>query len=90
MKNLLVTTKHRGVWFAQVNDEQDITATTLTDLKNTRMAIKFGTTDGIQQLCKTGPTQNSKVSAMSDIAVLHDVTAVFNVTDEASVAWLTR
>lgn len=88
MKNILVTTKHRGVWFAQVPNDIDLTLTTLTGLKNTRMAIIWGTTDGPQQLCAIGPTEKSKLSAISDIEVLHDITAVFNVTDEAANKWL--
>ena len=84
MKNILITTKHRGVWFAQVDKKKDLTPTTLTDLKNCKMAIRWGTTNGIQQLCDTGPTNNSKISKSSDIAVLHDVTAVFDVTDKAA------
>lgn len=86
--NILVTTQHRGVWFAQVPEGTDLTSKTLTNLKNCRMAIYWGTTKGIQQLCDTGPTSSSKISAVADIAVLHDITAVFNVTDQASEAWL--
>jgi hypothetical protein len=39
MKNILITTAHRGVWFAQVEESKDLTTETLTDLKNCRMAI---------------------------------------------------
>lgn len=88
MKNILITTIHRGVWFGQVPKDKDLTPKTLTDLKNCKMAIRFGTTNGIQQLCKTGPTTNSKISEPSDIAVLHDITAVFDVTDKAAEEWL--
>jgi|GEM_PF-2195830 len=87
MKNILVTTAHRGVWFAQVDASKDLTATTLTDLKNCRMAIYWGTKHGVQELAAIGPNSNSKISATSDIEVLHNVTAVFNVTDKAAEAW---
>ena len=87
-RNILITTKHRGVWFAQVPADKDLTPTTLTDLKNCRMAIYWGTTRGLQQLCETGPTENSKISAPADIPVLHDITAVFSVTDQAAEQWL--
>ena len=87
-RNILITTKHRGVWFAQVPADKDLTPTTLTDLKNCRMAIYWGTTRGLQQLCETGPTENSKISAPADIPVLHDITAVFSVTDQATEQWL--
>ena len=88
MRNILITTQHRGVWFAQVDKETDLTPKTLQNLKNCRMAIRWGTTKGLKQLCETGPTNNSKISAPCDIPVLHDVTAVFDVTDKAVEAWI--
>lgn len=90
MKNIIVTTQHRGVWFAQVEEGKDLTAKTLTNLKNCRMAIYWGTDKGLQQLCKTGPTKDSRISPPSDIEVLHDITAVFSVTDEAAEIWTTK
>jgi len=87
MNNILVTTKHRGVWFAQVENGQDLTSTTLTNLKNCRMAIYWGTERGLQQLCDEGPNKNSRISSPSDILVLHDVTAVFAVTEKAAGKW---
>lgn len=88
MKNILITTKHRGVWFAQVEDGEDLTSTTLTNLKNCRMAIYWGTQRGLHQLCETGPTESSRISAPADIEVLHDVTAVFSVTQQAAEVWI--
>jgi len=87
MKNVLITTKHRGVWFAQVDKGMDLTTPTLTNLKNCRMAIYWGTNKGLHQLCETGPTPSSKISNPADISVLHDITAVFDVTDKATKAW---
>lgn len=87
MKNVLITTQHRGVWFAQVEDGQDLTTRTLTNLKNTKMAIRWNTTRGLQELCSIGPNAGSKISNASDIEVLHDVTAVFSVTQKAAEEW---
>lgn len=87
-KNVLITTQHRGVWFAQVDANADLTQKTLTNLKNTRMAIYWGTTKGLHELCDTGPTSSSKISAVSGIEVLHDITAVFQVSDQAAKKWM--
>lgn len=87
LKNVLITTARRGVWFAQVPHDKDLTPTTLTDLKNCRMAIYWGTTAGIHQLCETGPTSKSRISAPADIEVLHEITAVLSVTDQAADVW---
>ena len=87
MKNILVTTAKKGVWFCQVDETMDLTTTTLQSLKNCRMAIYFGTTKGIHQLCDTGPTDSSKISSKADLIVLHEVTAVFSVTDKAAEKW---
>lgn len=87
LKNILVTTARRGVWFAQVPREKDLTPTTLTGLKNCRMAIYWGTTAGLHQLCETGPTQESRISAPADIEVLHEITGIFAVTDQAAASW---
>lgn len=87
MKNILITTQHRGVFFAQVDDNTDLTQKTLTNLKNCRMAIYFGTTRGVMQLAQDGPTSSSKIGAGADVDVMHDITAVFSVTDKAAQAW---
>ena len=87
MKKVLITTAHRGVWYAEVEEGKDLTTETLTGLKNCRMAIYWGTTKGLHELCQTGPTKSSRVSAPADIPVLHKVTAVFDVTDAAAEAW---
>ena len=86
MKRVLITTKHRGVFAGEIPEDQDLTAQAMP-LTNARMAIRFGTTKGLMQLCETGPTAQSKISAPADIPMLHDITAVFAVTDEAWAAW---
>jgi len=89
MKNILVTTVHRGVFFAQVDDNADLTSKEkLVNLKNCRMAIYFGTTKGVLQLAETGPTASSKIGSRADIDVLHDITGVFSVTDKAAEIWM--
>ena len=84
--NVLITTKHRGVFAGELDEGQDLTATDMP-LRNARMAIRFGTTKGLMQLAETGPTKNSKISAPADIPMLRDITAVFAITDEAWAKW---
>jgi hypothetical protein len=86
MRHVLITTKHRGVFAGEIEDEQDIEARSMP-LKNARMAIRFGTTKGVMQLCETGPTNDSRISAPADIPALHDITAVFDITDKAWKKW---
>ena len=86
MKAVLVTTKHRGVFAGLVEDDQDLAAETMS-LKEARMAIYFGTTRGLMELADTGPTEKSRISAPADVPVLHDITAVFEIKDEAWKAW---
>ena len=70
MQNIIVTTKHRGVFFGQVADDTDLTNTTLR-LENARCAIYWGTTGGVAQLAKTGPTRKSRIGATATIVALH-------------------
>lgn len=84
MLNILLTTKHRGVFVAQVDEDTDLTKKTLTNLKNGKMVIKWRNREGLQGIANYGPTENCKLSAMSDIPVIHDVTAIFAITDKAA------
>lgn len=84
MKNILVTTKHRGVFCAQVPKDKDLTPTSLTDLKNAKMVIRWRSGKGLQGMANSGPTEDCLLSASSDIAVIHDITAVFYISDEAA------
>lgn len=84
--NVLITTKHRGVFAGELHEGQDLTATSMP-LKNARMAIYFGTTRGLLELAETGPTPKSRISAPADIPMLHDITAIFSITDQAWAKW---
>ena len=86
MKQVLVTTVHKGVFAGEVSDEQDMSATSMS-LSNARMAIYWGTNRGVMQLAETGPTSKSKISAPADIAMLHDITAIFVIAAKAWTKW---
>lgn len=83
----MVTTAHRGVFAGLIPADTDLSQKTLS-LKSARMAIAWGTTKGVMQLCDTGPTSNSRISAPADIPVLHDITGVFSITEKAWAKWV--
>lgn len=83
MKNILITTQHRGVFLARANDNADLTARSLTDLSDVIMVINWRNEKGVQGIAADGPA-NCKLSAITDAVVIHDVTAVFSVTDQAA------
>jgi hypothetical protein len=87
MKQVLVTTQHRGVFGGEVSADQDMSARAMP-LKNARMAIKWGTTRGVMQLAHTGPTSDSRISAPADIPMLNDITAIFVITPDAWAKWI--
>lgn len=86
MKPVLITTVHRGVFAGLIPVDQDLSAKAMP-LKEAKMAIYWGTTKGVMELCETGPTGKSKISAPADIPMLHDITAVFAISDEAWAKW---
>ena len=89
MKTVLITTRHRGVFVGEIPDDQDLSCKAMP-LNNARMVIYFGTSRGLMELCETGPTDKSKISAPADIPMLHDITAVFSITEEAWEKWQNR
>jgi len=89
MKPVLVTTAHRGVFGGLIPDEQDLSVKAMP-LKDARMAIRWGTTKGLMQLCDSGPTSNSLISAPADVPMLHDITAVFAISDKAWEKWQSK
>lgn len=82
MRPVIVCTEYRGVFFGFAED----TSGDSIHLKDAKMAIRWGTARGVMELAHTGPTHASTVSAPADIDV-RKVTAVFEVTEEASAAW---
>jgi len=89
MKPVLVTTAHKGVFAGLIPDDQDLTVKQMP-LKDARMAIYWGTTRGLMELCDSGPTSSSKISAPADVPMLHDITAIFAISDKAWEKWQTK
>lgn len=84
---VLITTQHRGVFYGELPEKTDLTQRTLTNIQNARMAIYWGTTRGVMELAETGPTGKSKIGSAATINVLHDITGVFSVSEEAAAKW---
>ena len=85
MKPVLVTTKHRGVFFGYLNGEA--TQDTLT-LSKARNCIYWDTeTKGFLGLAVTGPRSGCRVGPAVDELTLYDVTSIVGCTDDAVKAW---
>lgn len=80
---VLVTTKHRGVFFGYKKSEEG----NYIVLTRARCAIKFATTKGFLELASVGPNSKSKIGAVADQISLYDVTSVTNCTEDAEKAW---
>lgn len=79
---VIVTTKYGGVFFGYARD----TSGKRILLEDARMAIYFGTTQGLFELADTGLTKESRPSAPATIE-LRGITAVLEVTKEAETKW---
>ena len=84
-KYVIVTTTHRGVFFGRLERyDEDKKIAVLCDC---RMAIYWGTTNGLFELANTGPTPKSKISAPAPTVTLHDCTSLIDVAADAVAAW---
>lgn len=86
MKPVLITTAHRGVFAGLVPDDQDMAARSMP-LKAAKMAIYWNTKKGVMELAHDGPNSGSTISLPADIAMLNDITAVFEISDDAWIKW---
>ena len=82
MRPVIICTEYRGVFFGYAAD----TSGEIVFLRGAKMAIYWGTTQGIAQLAYSGPTESSRIGAPADVE-LRKVTAVFEVTEEAEIRW---
>lgn len=82
MTPVLITTQHRGVFVAYAESKEGLHEKTLKNLKKVRMVINWRNSQGVQGIAQNGP-ENCKLSATTDAMVLHDVTAVFEITPQA-------
>jgi hypothetical protein len=86
MKPVLVTTQHRGVFAGLVPEDQDMAAKSMP-IKSAKMAIYWNTKKGLMELAHTGPNSGSRISLPADIAMLNDITAIFEIAPDAWAKW---
>lgn len=87
MKGILVTTKHRGVFFGFVDDDQDLNQNDIwvQDAKNCiywDAGIK-----GFWGLARFGPDEKCKIGPSVPRALIKDVTSVAECTSDAIANW---
>lgn len=83
---VLVTTKHRGVFFGWI-DPASKALSTLT-LKKCRNCIYWASScGGFLGLAANGPNSDCKIGTEAPEVVLHDITSVSDVTEEAASKW---
>lgn len=84
-KAVLVTTKHRGVFFGYVKaDDKFPAAMTLTGVRNCMYWERIG---GFLGLAATGPTKGCRIGARVPELTLCDITSVAPLEDAAVQAW---
>lgn len=83
-KPVIVTTKHRGVFFGYVSQKQDC-GVEIIRIENVRMVVSW-TADvrGILGLAAVGPSNSCRVGLRAPAVTLRDVTAVVEVSEEAA------
>lgn len=82
-RHVIITTQYRGVYFGQLVEQNGRECI----LANARMAIRWGTTRGVDELAATGPTERSKLGATAPKVWLCGITSVVDCTDAATEAW---
>lgn len=89
MKNkpVLITTKHRGVFFGYLESRDDTGGAVSVVLTAARCAIRFGTEGGFLELARSGPTGESKIGSPAERLELFDVTSIADVTAEVATTW---
>ena len=83
MKPVIITTRHRGVFFGHVPEDQDMFAENIT-VEDSLMVICWGTKKGLAQLAHTGPTPDSRLSAPVAKWHIRDITSVLDVSADAA------
>ena len=85
-KYVVVTTKHRGVFFGLVESTE--TAPASIDLKEAQMCIYWSSqVRGVLGLASDGPGSGCKISKPTLAQTLYDITSITECTPEAVEKW---
>ncbi len=90
LKSVIVTTKHRGVFWGRLVSSEEKDGNQSVTLANARNAIRWRTSKGLWELAQSGPNENSLIGSVAPRITLHDVTSVAECTDAATKAWETH
>ena len=81
---LVVTTAHRGVFFGY----GQVTDSSVIRLENARMCLYWPAENkGVVGLASQGPLKGSRVGPKAPAITLRDVTAIMEVSPEATQRW---
>lgn len=84
-KAVLITTKHRGVFFGYVQDEKKFPAQiTLVKMRN---CIQWRGLKGFLDLTTTGPTAACRIGPAAALGTLANCTGMWAVEPKAVEAW---
>ncbi len=85
-KPVLVTTKHRGVFFGYVQKDLDLPRE--ITLKQARNCIYWSSDiQGFLGLSTAGPGKDCRIGPAAKSITLYDITSVTPVSDEATKRW---
>lgn len=80
---LVVTTKHRGVFFGYAENKTDGDK---IRLEQARMCVRWQGTKGVVGLAAQGPNKNCRISPAIPAITVSDVTSVMECSQEAAAA----
>lgn len=84
---IIVTTKHRGVFFGYVPRDADLKQAVMR-LEQCRMCVRWGASNrGVVGLAANGPDHNSKITPAAPAITLRDVVSVMECSDSAVEQW---
>lgn len=82
---VLVTTEYRGVYIGELESFDPVGRECV--LRQARLAIPWGTTDGVDHLASVGPCPQRKPGTLAYRVWIPALTLVMDCTPEAEAAW---